>query len=112
MAVSASLEPTMNATMPAQLSPEEVDRLARKRASAKMGWYLHACVYVLVNGFLILSSTLGYRERPWNIYPAMGWGLGLALHFVSVFVMGKGSGLREGMVRRERERIEREQNRS
>jgi hypothetical protein len=41
----------------------------------------------------------------------MGWGLGLALHFVSVFVMGRGSGFREQMVRRERERIEREQNR-
>jgi hypothetical protein len=101
----------MNLAMPTPLSPEEIERLAHKRASAKMGWYLHACVYVLVNGFLIVTSYLGYRDRPWNIYPAMGWGLGLALHFVSVFVMGRGSGIREQMVRRERERIEREQNR-
>lgn len=101
----------MTATMPSPLTPEEIERLAHKRAAAKMGWYLHACVYVLVNGFLFASSYLGFRERPWNIYPAMGWGLGLALHFVSVFVMGRGSSLRENMVRRERERIEREQNR-
>jgi hypothetical protein len=101
----------MNAAMPTPLSPEEIDRLARKRASAKMGWYTHACVYVIVNAFLFASSYLGYRNREWNLYPALGWGLGLALHFVSVFVMGKGSSLREDMVRRERERIEREQNR-
>ncbi len=100
----------MNLAMP-QLSPEEIERLAHKRASAKMGWYTHACLYVLVNGFFFLSSHLGLRERAWNVYPALGWGLGLALHFVSVFVMGRGSGFRDQMVRRERERIEREQNR-
>lgn len=101
----------MTADMPAPLSPEEIERLARKRASAKMGWYLHAIVYVLVNGFLFATTFMGMRDRPWNVYPALGWGLGLALHFVSVFVMGQGSGLREDLVRRERERIEREQNR-
>jgi hypothetical protein len=101
----------MNIAMPAQLTPEEIERLAHKRAAAKMGWYLHACVYVLVNGYLFLSAYLGYRSHPWNIFPAMGWGLGLAFHFVSVFVLGKGSNLREQMVRRERERIERQQNR-
>ena len=99
-------------TMPSSLSSEEIDRLAHKRASAKMGWYTHACVYVLVNGFLFASSYLGFRDRAWNLYPALGWGLGLALHFVSVFVMGKGSSLRQQMVQRERERIEREQNRT
>ena len=100
----------MNA-MPAPLSAEEIDRLARKRAGAKMGWYIHACVYIVVNAFILLTWQMGYRERAWNIYPAMGWGLGLALHFVSVFVLGKGSGLREQLVQRERERIQREQNR-
>ena len=101
----------MNAAMPTPMTPEEIERLAHKRASAKIGWYVHACIYVLVNGFLIVTSQLGVRDRPWNIYPALGWGLGLALHFVSVFVMGRGSSFRDQMVRRERERIEREQNR-
>jgi hypothetical protein len=101
----------MTVAMPSPLTPEEIERLAHKRASAKMGWYLHACVYVLVNAYLFASSYFGLRAGGWNIYPAMGWGLGLALHFVSVFVMGRGSGFREQMVRRERERIEREQNR-
>ena len=100
----------MNA-MPAPLSPEEIEALAQKRASAKMGWYMHACVYVVVNAFMFFSWYLGFRARPYNVYPALGWGLGLALHFVSVFVMGKGSGFRESLVQRERERLERERNR-
>jgi hypothetical protein len=101
----------MELAMPTPMTPEEIDRLAQKRAGAKMGWYIHACVYIAVNAFILFTWQMGYRERPWNIYPAMGWGLGLALHFVSVFVLGRGSGLREQMVQRERERIQREQNR-
>ena len=27
----------------------QLERLARRRADAKMGWYLHALVYTLVN---------------------------------------------------------------
>ena len=34
------------------LSPEEVERLARKRAGAKLGWYAHAALYVV----LLLNS--------------------------------------------------------
>jgi hypothetical protein len=101
----------MNATMPMPLSTEEIERLAHKRATAKMGWYIHACVYILVNGFMFAGSYFGLRDRSWGPAPALGWGLGLALHFVSVFVMGQGSTFRDQMVRRERERIEREQNR-
>lgn len=94
------------------LSPEEIDRLARKRAGAKLGWYFHAAVYVLVNAFLFAASYYGFRSRPYNFYPLLGWGLGLALHFISVFMMGQGGGLREQMVRKERERLQREQNHS
>lgn len=97
--------------MPTPLAPEEIERLAQKRAGAKMGWYIHATVYVCINGFFVLRGLMLDGVRPWNIYPAMGWGLGLALHFLSVFVLGKGSGLRESLVQRERERLQREQNR-
>ena len=90
------------------LSAEEIERLAHKRAGAKLGWYVHATVYVLVNLFLFASAYFGLRSRPWNPYATLGWGLGLALHGVSVFVLGKGSGLRERMVAQERERLKRE----
>ncbi len=99
--------------MSTPLTPEEIDRLARKRAGAKLGWYTHATLYVLVNLFLYFMSANGEAmgRRPWSIYPAMGWGLGLALHGIAVFVLGTGSGLRERMVRRERESLQRQNDR-
>jgi hypothetical protein len=86
-----------------QLTPEDIDALARKRAGAKMGWYIHATIYVLVNLYWYLTLSFS------SFKPLLGWGIGLALHGVSVFVLGKGSSMRERMVQRERERILNEQ---
>lgn len=90
------------------LTPEEIDALARRRAGAKMGWYIHATVYVLVNLLIFSVSHYGFGHRPWSVMPLLGWGLGLALHGIAVFLLGSGSGLRERMVQRERERLQRE----
>ncbi len=94
--------------MAAPLTPEDIDRLARKRAGAKLGWYTHAAVYVAVNLFLFAISEHGLGQRRWTVFPLLGWGLGLALHGISVFVLGAGSGLRERLVEREREKLRRE----
>jgi hypothetical protein len=94
--------------VPQHLSDEEIDRLARRRAGAKMGWYVHACVYVLVNLFLLAISEYGFGQRRWSMFPVLGWGLGLALHGISVFVLGTGSGLRERLIEKERERLRRD----
>jgi hypothetical protein len=90
------------------LDPETLERLARKRAGAKLGWYAHAVLYVVVNLVLFAISEYGLGHRRWSPMPVLGWGLGLFLHGISVFVLGTGSGLRERMVQRERERLQRE----
>jgi hypothetical protein len=95
--------------MPEQLSPEEIERIARRRAGAKLGWFVHAAVYVLVNAMLFAMSRYGFGQRPWSPFPLLGWGVGLALHGLSVFVLGAGSGLRERMIEKERERLRRGQ---
>jgi hypothetical protein len=95
--------------MSTPLSPEEIDHLARRRAGAKMGWYIHATLYVLVNLLWLAMSGYGIGQRHWTPYPVIGWGIGLAFHGISVFVLGKGSSLRERMVDRERARLERRQ---
>ena len=89
------------------LNPDEIDRLARRRAGAKLGWYIHATVYVLVNAFLFWLAMNGRSagRLPWSIYPALGWGLGLAIHGAVVFGLGTGGGLRERMIEREREKL-------
>lgn len=95
--------------MTPSLSPDEIERLARKRAGAKLGWYVHAMVYVLVNLLLWAMSQHGFGSRPWSVFPLLGWGLGLALHGISVFMLGTGSDLRERLVQKERERLQRRQ---
>lgn len=86
---------------------DPIERLARKRAGAKLGWYAHALVFLLVNLAVFAMSLHGLGHRPWSVYPLLGWGLGLALHGISVFVLGSGNGLRERMVQKERERLQR-----
>jgi len=93
------------------MSPEEIDRLARKRAGAKLGWYFHAAVYVIVNLSVFAMSQYAFGNRSWSVFPLLGWGLGLALHGLSVWLIGAGGELRERMVQKERERLQRDQDR-
>jgi len=91
------------------LSSEQLERLAHKRAGAKLGWYVHVVVFVLVNLLIFAISQYGFGSRPWSIYPLLGWGVGLALHGISVFLLGTGGGMRERLVAQERERLKRHQ---
>ncbi len=97
--------------MPQSLSPEQIEQIARRRAGAKLGWYTHACLYLLFNLFFFATSYYGWGHHRWTVFPVLGWGLGLALHGIAVFVLGTGGGLRERLVARERERLLREQDR-
>ena len=98
----------MTGTMATQMHPDELERLAHRRAGAKLGWFIHAAVYVLVNLIILAISEHGFGNRPWSAFPLLGWGLGLALHGLAVFVLGPGSGLRDKLVDRERQRLQRE----
>ncbi len=73
--------------MTTRFSNEDLDKLARRRAGAKLGWYGHAAVYLVVNLFLFALSEYALEQRRWSVYPLLGWGLGLTLHGVAVFVL-------------------------
>ena len=81
-----------------------LDRLARRRAGAKMGWLVHALVYVAVNLFLF-ALAFG-SGRNWAIYPALGWGIGLAAHGLVVFLASGGAGRYQRLVEHERSRLQ------
>ncbi|RYF39399.1 MAG: 2TM domain-containing protein [Comamonadaceae bacterium] len=85
------------------LSDTRLEQLARKRAGAKLGWYLHATVYLLVNLLLVALSVSSGRQ--WAVFPLLGWGLGLAVHGAAVFLLTGGAGLHERLVQQERERL-------
>lgn len=80
-----------------------LERLARKRAGARIGWYIHATVYLAVNLLLVGLSVMS--GRGWAIFPILGWGLGLAIHGLVVFLANGGGGLHERLVQQERQRI-------
>jgi len=84
-----------------QTQDHELDRLARRRASAKMGWYIHAFVYITINLMLMALAAAGGRN--WAVFPAFGWGIGLVIHGAVVFTVS--GGLHERLVQRERERL-------
>lgn len=85
------------------LPDSRLERQARKRAAAKLGWYIHACVYLLVNLLLVTLSVSSGRH--WAVFPLLGWGLGLAVHGVVVFLLTGGAGLYQRLVQQERERL-------
>ncbi len=86
-----------------QTFTNDLDRMAHQRASRKMGWYIHAFVYIVVNlGLMALSAMSG---KHWAIFPAFGWGLGVAIHGLVVFAFLPGNGLHERLVQREREQL-------
>jgi hypothetical protein len=93
---------TTAATATATLSPE-LERLARQRAKARLGWYGHATVYATVITGLALMGW--WQGRLWPIAPALGWGLGLAIHGARVFFADLGAGLGERLLQRERQRL-------
>jgi hypothetical protein len=84
-------------------STDPLERKARRRAGAKLGWYIHATVYAAVNSMLVLISTLDGRH--WAVYPALGWGLGLAIHGAVVYFVTDGGGVYQRLIEQERERL-------
>ena len=80
----------------------DLERTARRRAGMKLGWYIHAGVYIAVN--LMLAALSASSGRSWAIFPALGWGLGLAIHGIVVFLVA-GGGVYEQLVERERRQL-------
>jgi hypothetical protein len=93
-------EPIMGTTNP----QDPLERIAHRRAGAKLGWYIHATVYVIVNSALALMSALSGHY--WAVFSALGWSLALAIHGAFVFLVTGGGGLYQRLLRNERGRPE------
>ncbi len=78
---------------------KELRRIARRRASAKFGFLIHLTVFVAVNAMLFFINQLTTPAVSWSLFPLAGWGLGLLIHGLAVFLSG--SGLRERMIKSE-----------
>lgn len=83
---------------------EDLKRIARRRAGAKLGLYIHAGVYVAVNAVLAAVQLQTTPQIHWNLWPLAGWGLGLAIHATVVLLAA--SGLRAKMEAEELKKLE------
>jgi len=64
---------------------------ARLGADAKPEFYRHLAVYVAVNLLLVVINLVTSRGYFWAIWPLLGWGIGIAIHALRVFVPGASS---------------------
>jgi hypothetical protein len=86
------------------LSSHDIERLAHKRAGARMGLYVHLAVYLLVNlGLWTIALIHGHHGAA---FPTLGWGLGLAIHAAVVLNAVPGADLYQQLVQRERARLQ------
>lgn len=82
----------------------QLRRQAERRADMKLGFRAHLIAYLLVNAGLV---AINLYQTPggyfWAIWPIIGWGLGLAAHFVAVYHFA--SDVREKAVEAELRRL-------
>ncbi len=70
----------------------------------KLGFFIHFAVYLIVVGALMAMNFTRHPEKMWSVWVACGWGLGILLHAVNVFLNPQ---TRERMIQRTMDRLER-----
>jgi hypothetical protein len=85
---------------------QEAYQRAKRRAEAKIGFYIHLAVYVGVNILLIIINLSTSPQHIWFKWPLLGWGIGLFFHGMSIFVFSgkKFKGIKEKMIEKEMKR--------
>lgn len=83
-----------------------------KQAKARVGFRMHLRSYLIVNAGLWLIwalATFPFRNGnadglgfPWPLFPMLGWGIGLASHYFSVYTR---SGNERDMTEREYQKL-------
>ena len=89
---------------------DSLEARARRRIGRKLGFYIHAFVYVIVNlGLFALNQFTG--DLRWHQWPLMGWGLGLAIHGIVTFTSLYTDAFRRRMVENEIRALQRSEGR-
>ena len=67
------------------MNDREIYERAHKRVKAKKDFYSHLTSYFITMIFLFFINVFTSPGYLWVMWPAMGWGIGLAFHAVEVF---------------------------
>jgi fatty acid desaturase len=66
---------------------ERREQRARRYVLALRSFYLHLILYAAVMALLFVIDWLG-GPGWWFVWPLLGWGIGVAMHGISVFGIG------------------------
>ncbi len=58
---------------------------ARKRVKEKKKFYNHLSTYLVMGGFFFLVNYFSSPGTWWFYWPMLGWGIGIAMHYLKVF---------------------------
>ena len=83
----------------------ELRRLAIRRADMKLAFRSHAMAYAIVNAGLLAINLLTSPGEWWFFWPMLGWGVGVAAHWASVYIDGEN--VRDRMIEAELEKLRR-----
>lgn len=78
---------------------------ARRQAAAKLGFYIHAAIFTLVNAGLVTLNLVNGGFL-WSLFPLAGWGLGLAFHAFGVWGFPGAARLNQSMINSEIRKLE------
>ncbi len=67
----------------ASLSDEERDAMEYVRDIKS--FYINLATYIIIMAFLLVLNLINKPDYLWVVWPALGWGLGVAFHGLSVF---------------------------
>lgn len=62
---------------------------AKRKVENLKEFYRHLTVYLLVNIFIFAINLYNFQGYWWFVYPLGGWGIGLIIHGLSIFVDGR-----------------------
>lgn len=88
------------------MDKEQKYKLARKKVEAKIGFYIHAGIFVAVNALLVVINLTTSKEELWFLYPLVGWGIGLLLHAFLVYYGSPTTDWKKSMIEKEMDRLE------
>lgn len=85
------------------VSPEQLEAAIEEEAregdldAAKEKWkqrqrsefFSHLTTFCIINGFLLMVNLITGPRYLWVVWPMMGWGIGLAFHYVNTFFVAE-----------------------
>jgi len=53
-----------------------------RKEELRRGFFVHLAAYVIVNLLLIAVNLIYYPKVIWFLYPLIGWGIGILMHYL------------------------------